>query len=55
LLALCGRGTTCSATYTTNGDLTNHQIIAFVQENTGTIPQGTAQASSNTVFVYNDV
>jgi hypothetical protein len=55
-VALCGRGTTCSATYTTNYDAAEDQIVAYIAENsTGTVPLGTAQASSNTVLVYNDV
>jgi hypothetical protein len=53
-LEICGSGTTCSATYTTSGDETTHQIVAFVSADSATIPLGTAQATSNTVGVFND-
>jgi hypothetical protein len=55
-VGLCGTGTTCSVTYPTNYDASEDQIVAYIAENsTGTIPLGTAQASSNAVLVYNDV
>jgi hypothetical protein len=59
-LAICGWGTTCSATYASSSDLQLHTIVAFVSDYTTSISAGivgigsSTQASSNPVDVFNE-